>query len=317
MKTIFNIENVTKEYPKRKIKANNDITFEIYEGEILALLGPNGAGKSTLIKQMMGLIKPSIGRVYFNGKDVHENSKYLTENVAYYSQDPHAITSLRVWESLYFTSRLRGFSKSAALYETDQLLDEIGLKEYKNEYLKSLSGGQKRLVSVALTLTGNPKVLIFDEPTNELDPVKRRKVWELITNKNKEGATIILVTHNILEAEQVVDRVAIINEGRLITLDEIEKLKQKVDQRMRLDISTFDKRVATIIYNSWGDGLVQSITEHKLRVLVKKNELIPVIKKLLQLNLNNDFEFSLVPPTLEDVYLQVEGERLNNESIGV
>lgn len=317
MEIIYEIKNITKKYPSRNIIANKDINLEIYKGEIIALLGPNGAGKSTLIKQMMGLIKPTSGNIHLFGEDIQVNSKFITENVSYYAQDPHAITSLRVWESVYFSSRLKGLNKTSAILEADMLIKQIGLEKYKNDYIKSLSGGQKRLISVALTLTGNPKVLIFDEPTNELDPVKRKKVWEIITNKNKEGATIILVTHNVLEAEQVVDRVAIINEGKIVALDGIKQLKHRIDQRMRLDLSTSDNLITNKLYTSFSEKRPQRLTDHKLRLLIQKDEIVNVINKLTNLNEKFDFDFSLVPPTLEDVYLRLEGGVQTSESIGI
>ncbi|UPW84190.1 ABC transporter ATP-binding protein [Lysinibacillus sp. Ag94] len=317
MKIIYDIKNVTKKYPSRNITANQDINLEIYEGEIIALLGPNGAGKSTLIKQMMGLIKSTSGSIHLFGEDIQANSKFITENVSYYAQDPHAITSLRVWESVYFSSRLKGLNKASATKEADRLIEQIGLEKNKNDYIKNLSGGQKRLISVALTLTGNPKVLIFDEPTNELDPVKRKKVWEIITDKNKEGATIILVTHNVLEAEQVVDRVAIINEGKIVALDGIKQLKQRIDQRMRLDLSTNDSLIANKLFTSFSEKGPQRITDHKLRLLIRKDEIVSIVKKLANLNEKLDFDFSLVPPTLEDVYLRFEGGEKISESIGI
>ncbi|MFJ3387285.1 MULTISPECIES: ABC transporter ATP-binding protein [unclassified Lysinibacillus] len=317
MKIIYDIKNVTKKYPSRNITANQEINLEIYEGEIIALLGPNGAGKSTLIKQMMGLIKSTSGSIHLFGEDIQANSKFITENVSYYAQDPHAITSLRVWESVYFSSRLKGLNKASATIEADRLIEQIGLEKYKNDYIKNLSGGQKRLISVALTLTGNPKVLIFDEPTNELDPVKRKKVWEIITDKNKEGATIILVTHNVLEAEQVVDRVAIINEGKIVALDGIKQLKHRIDQRMRLDLSTNDSLITNKLYTSFSEKGPQRITDHKLRLLIQKDEVVSIVKKLANLNEKLDFDFSLVPPTLEDVYLRFEGGEKISESIGI
>jgi ABC-2 type transport system ATP-binding protein len=317
MGIIYEINDITKEYPSRNITANKGINLQIHEGEIIALLGPNGAGKSTLIKQMMGLIKPTSGSIRLFGEDIQENSAFITENVAYYAQDPHAITSLRVWESVYFSCRLKGLTKSTSLEETDRLLKLIGLEAFRKDYIKNLSGGQKRLISVALTLTGDPSVMIFDEPTNELDPVKRKKVWDIITEKNREGATIILVTHNVLEAEQVVDRVAIINEGRLVALDGIKQLKHRIDQRMRLDLSASDQAVANQLYTLMLERDPERVTDHKIRFLIQKEDVVNVVKKLMGLGERFDFDFSLVPPTLEDVYLRLEGGEPQHDSIGL
>lgn len=308
MKVEYEINNVTKQYKKGKVIANDQISFSVYKGEIIGLLGPNGAGKSTLIKQMVGHLKPSAGNVNFRDVDVTKNSKYIAQNVAYFSQDPNALTSLRLWEVLYFTGRLRGMNKKDALGQTDELLERFELLELRNKLLKDVSGGQKRIIGIGTALIGDSAVLIFDEPTNELDPKKRRLVWNLIKERNEKGATIILVTHNVQEAEQVVDRVAVINHGKLLTIDHISKLKMLVDQRLKCEITIKEGRSEEVIQFLQDFGQTIKTGENRLRLYVDKNEAGHVIHSLANAKSLPIYEYSLLPPNLEDVYFHVDDE---------
>lgn len=272
MAAIFEIDHVSKMFKKGKKQANRDIHFDIQAGEIIGLLGPNGAGKSTLIKQMVAHLAPTQGEIRFNGVDVLKQTKHIARNVSYYSQEPHALTSLKVREALYFTGRLRGMGKSEAMIQTDELIDRIGLSDLHNSPISRISGGQKRMVGIGTALIGNAPIYIFDEPTNELDPKNRRLIWSLIQEKNRMGATIILVTHNILEAEQVVDRVAVINHGQLLAVDQVSRLKQKVDQRLKFELTAQTGDMDEVVRSIKHMGDLKKTGETRLRLLVEKNE---------------------------------------------
>ncbi|MFS1517344.1 ABC transporter ATP-binding protein [Bacillus sp. SCS-151] len=308
METEYEIVNVSKQFKKGKVKANDQISFNVYRGEILGLLGPNGAGKSTLIKQMVGHLKPSSGRINFRGLDVTHHSKMIAQNVSYYSQDPNALTSLRLWEVLYFTGRLRGMKKKEALAQTEFLLNRFDLYDLKNKLLKDVSGGQKRILGIGTALIGESSVLIFDEPTNELDPKKRRLVWDLIKERNQQGSTIILVTHNVLEAEHVVDRVAVVNHGKLLNIDHISVMKQRVDQRLKCEITTHIGRSKEVIQFLSQYGQPIRTGENRVRLLVAKKEAGAVIDSLAKASSLPIYEYSLVPPNLEDVYFHIDDD---------
>lgn len=311
---IYELENVSKEYKKGKVLANKNISLQVLQGEILGLLGPNGAGKSTLIKQMVGHTSPSSGKVLYKGLDVHRQTKRVAQEVAYYSQDPHALTSLKVWESLYFTARLRGLSKENALRQTEELLDCLDMQSVRNKLLKQISGGQKRLIGIGTCLIGHSPVMILDEPTNELDPKKRRLVWDLIQERNKQGATIILVTHNVLEAEQVVDRVAVVNHGKLLAIDHVSVLKQRVDQRLKLEVTTTMGKSEKVCEELKDLGQWQKTGENRIRILLEKQEASRALDRLVHQEQLPVEEYSLVPPNLEDVYFHIDGEQLEHET---
>ncbi|TJY39598.1 ABC transporter ATP-binding protein [Cohnella pontilimi] len=315
MNVVFEIDHVSKVYKKGKVKANRDIHFDVLKGEVLGLLGPNGAGKSTLIQQMVAHLAPSEGEIRYEGVNVLKQPKRVAQNVAYYAQEPHTLTSLKVWEALCFTGMLRGIEKKEALRQADELLERFEMTDLRTKQLKHISGGQKRMVGIGTALIGRAPVLIFDEPTNELDPKKRRLVWDLIQERNQEGATVILVTHNVLEAEQVVDRVAVINHGRLFAIDHVSKLKQKVDQRLKFELVSemgksdeLEHKLAT-----WGEFVKTG--ENRLRLLIEKQE----ASRLLDFIVGNPQlpieEYAVVPPSLEDVYFYIEKEK-EHEHVG-
>lgn len=309
---VYEIECVNHTYKKGKVKvkASDDISFRIRAGEVLGILGPNGAGKSTLIKQLVGLLKPTEGRVLYNGVDVHKQVRTVASEVAYYSQEPHVLSALKAFEALVFTGRLRGMSKKAAEQEASLLLERFELTDAGPKQLKQLSGGQKRMVGIGTTLIGSSRVLILDEPTNELDPKKRRLVWNLIQEQQSRGATVILVTHNVLEADSVVDRVAVVNHGNLLAIDNVAKLKQRVDQRLKFEIQTMIGRreEAAAAMESW--GIVHRTGENRICVIVNKPEAGALLERLIADASLPVEEYSVLPPSLEDVYFHIDREGL-------
>ncbi|WP_019419365.1 ABC transporter ATP-binding protein [Paenibacillus sp. OSY-SE] len=305
---IYEIDHVSQLYKRGKVKANVDITLQVQEGEILGVLGPNGAGKSTLIKQMIGHLQPTEGKVSFYGTDVVQQTRRVAQQVAYYSQEPHVLASLKVQEALVFTGRLRGMTKLEAERQAEELLEMMGMTELRRKQLKHLSGGQRRMIGIGTVMIGSLPVMILDEPTNELDPANRRLVWNLIKERNLQGATVILVTHNVLEAEQVVDRVAVINHGRLLAIDAVAKLKQKVDQRLKFELITeFGRREeAAAAMRQWGHLHING--ENRLILLVDKESASQVLDYIVHFPELPIEEYAVKPPSLEDVYFHIDGQ---------
>lgn len=308
LKPVYELENVTLYYKKGKFKANDDISLTIYQGEIIGILGPNGAGKTTLIKQMIGQLAPTTGSVKFRGYEVSRHVKDVIQQIAYYSQETFALSFLKTKEALYFTGRLKGLSKKEAKQQTDAILQRLGMYEYRDKILSKLSGGQRRLISFGTTLIGQASVMILDEPTNELDPLKRKLVWDIIRELNQKGTTIILVTHNILEAEKVVHRVAVVDHGKLLALDHIENLKKRVDQRMRVEIYAQEATVQKIRDRLKVFGNVEMVEDAKLTMALEKSAVRTVIDIIQDESLNID-QYSLLPPSLEDVYSMLQKQR--------
>ncbi|WP_199613825.1 ABC transporter ATP-binding protein [Paenibacillus alkalitolerans] len=313
MNSVYEINHVRKTYKKGKVVANDDIHFNVEQGEILGLLGPNGAGKSTLIKQMVGHLKPCGGEILFMGTNVIRKSSDVARQVAYYAQEPHALTGLKVGEVLQFTGLLRGLSRKEATRQTKELLDRFEMGDLETQQLKHISGGQKRMIGIGTTLIGECPVYILDEPTNELDPKKRRLVWNLIQERNRGGATIILVTHNVLEAEQVVNRVAVINHGKLLAVDHVSKLKQTVDQRLKLELSVETGKANDVEQALAAFGIIQRIGEHRIRLLLDRRDASSVMERILNKDFMSIEDFALVPPSLEDVYFHIDEKNTRQE----
>ncbi|HEU5139132.1 MAG TPA: ABC transporter ATP-binding protein [Bacillales bacterium] len=310
MSAVYEVRNLDKQYKKGKVHANRNISFTVQKGEILGVFGPNGAGKSTLIKQMVGHIQPTSGTITFRGESIFKQTKRIARLVAYYAQEPHAMESLKVWEVITFTGRLRGMSRKEAELDAEELLDRLRLSEVRNKLMKRISGGQKRLVGIATALIGNMEVLILDEPTNELDPENRRLIWNLILEYNRtRGVTVLLVTHNVLEAEQVVDRVMMVDHGELLAIDTVGNLKGMVDQRLRIEVtSSFGKREITEkVLKQWGE--MEVLSENRLRLMVPKEEAGDVLNEIVERSEEMACEeYKLIPPSLEDVYFRLGGK---------
>ena len=211
---VYDIRDLVKVYPGQTTLANRNITLQIHQGEIFGLLGDNGAGKSTLVKQMVNLVRSTSGSITLFGQPIQRDPLYVPMNVGYMPQDGLALNNLTVDEALFFTAHLRGLSRAGANRERDALLDLLQMRELRSKIIPKLSGGEKRLLQIAIALAGNPPVLILDEPTNNLDPQRRKLVWETLRRLNREnGTTVIFITHDAIEAEKVIQRVGICAKG--------------------------------------------------------------------------------------------------------
>ncbi len=188
---VYDIQNLVKRYPGQERPANNDITLSIEQGEIFGILGENGAGKSTLVRQMVNLVRSTSGSIHLFGHDIARHPHSVTLNVGFMPQDGRALNQLTVGEALYFTAHLRGRSREEARKERDMLIELWQIHALRNKTSTRLSGGEKRLLQIAVAMAGLPPVLILDEPTNELDPRRRVQVWEVLLSLPSVIATIL------------------------------------------------------------------------------------------------------------------------------
>ncbi len=235
MTLAYEIEHLTRFYPKQTTPANDNLSLTITDGEFFGLLGDNGAGKTTLVKQMAHLLAPTMGSIKLFGLPL--NADNSASQIGYMPQSGMALNNLTVGEAFYFTAHLRGLSRPDARLERDRLLALLELGSLRDKPIPRLSGGQKRLVALASTLAANPPVVILDEPTNDLDPQNRSRVWDVLRQTNAEhGTTLILVTHNVLEAEKVVQRVGIMQRGKLVALGRPGMLKGELNRQLRLEM---------------------------------------------------------------------------------
>jgi ABC-2 type transport system ATP-binding protein len=226
--SIISVKGVAKTYASG-FKALKPIDLEIEKGEIFALLGPNGAGKTTLINIICGIVNKSSGTITIDGEDNQLAYKSVRRKVGLVPQELHTDAFERVIDTVSFSRGLFGYPPNAAYLE--KVLKDLSLWDKRNEKIMALSGGMKRRVMIAKALSHEPKILFLDEPTAGVDVELRRDMWEMVRGLRENGVTIILTTHYIEEAEEMADRVGVINKGQLILVEEKKALMRKLGKK--------------------------------------------------------------------------------------
>lgn len=225
---IISVQNLNKQYGTSP-RVLTDINLDINSGEIFALLGPNGAGKTTLISIICGIVKPSSGKVIADGHDIITDFRAARNKIGLVPQELATDAFESVWATVRFSRGLFGKSHNDA--HLDEVLRSLSLWEKRNSKIMTLSGGMKRRVLIAKALAHEPEVLFLDEPTAGVDVELRHDMWELVKKLRARGVTIILTTHYIEEAEQMADRIGVINKGKIILIDDKVQLMQKLGKK--------------------------------------------------------------------------------------
>ena len=228
MAPIISIQNLTKSYASG-VHALHSTSLDIQKGEIFALLGPNGAGKTTLINIVCGIVTPTSGKVTADGRDIVRDYKAVRSKIGLVPQELTTDMFETVWATTKFSRGLFGRAPNPALIE--KVLRDLSLWEKRDAKIVTLSGGMKRRVMIAKALAHEPEILFLDEPTAGVDVELRRDMWSLVREMRARGVTIILTTHYIEEAEEMADRVGVINQGRLILVEEKSALMKKLGKR--------------------------------------------------------------------------------------
>jgi ABC-2 type transport system ATP-binding protein len=228
MPSIISISKLSKTYGSG-FKALNNINLEIERGEIFALLGPNGAGKTTLISIVCGIANPSEGRITVDGHDILSDFRAARAMIGLVPQELHTDAFESVWATVSFSRGLFGRPKNPDHIE--KVLKDLSLWDKKDAKIVTLSGGMKRRVMIAKALSHEPQILFLDEPTAGVDVELRKGMWEVVRTLQASGVTIILTTHYIDEAEEMADRVGVINKGEIILVEDKTNLMQKLGQK--------------------------------------------------------------------------------------
>ncbi len=218
---IIAVEGITKRY--EDLVAVDDVSFTVQQGEVFGMLGPNGAGKTTTIEILEGMRRADSGTAFIGGIDVHKDPKKVKSIIGVQLQSTAFFDYLSVAETIKLYGELYGENA-----DVDAILEEVELTDRRKAYFKQLSGGQKQRMSIAVALVNKPQVLFLDEPTTALDPQARRHMWELIQRIRSTGTTIMLTTHYMEEAEELCDRVAIMDRGKIVQLDSPEALVEQL-----------------------------------------------------------------------------------------
>ena len=247
MNNYISINNLSKIY-SNKFHALNNINLDIKKGEIFALLGPNGAGKTTLINIICGIVSPTSGKITVNNFDIISNYKKARSMIGIVPQELTLEAFETVFDNVSYSRGLYGKSSNPQYIES--LLKELSLWDKKSNRLRELSGGMKRRILIAKALSHEPKILFLDEPTASVDVELRKDMWEIVKKLKSKGVTIILTTHYIEEAEEIADRVGIINKGKIILVDKKNELINKMGQKkLIIDLQSSIKSLPILLKN--------------------------------------------------------------------
>jgi ABC-2 type transport system ATP-binding protein len=228
MSSIISVANLSKTY-ESGFKALKNVNLDIKRGEIFALLGPNGAGKTTLISIICGIANPSEGKILVGGEDIVTSYRKARSLIGLVPQEPHTDAFETVWATASFSRGLFGKPKNPAYIE--KVLKDLSLWDKKDNKILTLSGGMKRRVMIAKALSHEPQILFLDEPTAGVDVELRKGMWEVVRGLQASGVTIILTTHYIEEAEEMADRIGVINKGEIVLVEDKTTLMQKLGKK--------------------------------------------------------------------------------------
>jgi ABC-2 type transport system ATP-binding protein len=312
MKNIIEVKNLTKKY--KELKAVDDLSFEVHEGEILGLLGPNGSGKSTTINCLLSLLNYSNGSIKIFGEDMTPTSYDLKSKIGVVFQDVAVFDELTVYENIDYFCGLYIYDNQKRKQYVEDAIRLVGLEDFKKFYPKKLSGGLLRRLNIACGISHKPNLIFLDEPTVAVDPQSRNNILDGIKKLRDAGATIVYTTHYMEEVELLCDRVIILDKGKILATGTTDELKElaKIEEKISIEVADIDvkyldkikefKNIDTVNYN----GNILLITYKK-----GKNNLVEIMEYLKNNNIKYNKIFS-ERPTLNDVFLELTGKELRD-----
>jgi ABC-2 type transport system ATP-binding protein len=312
---VIHTEGLTKVYPGADFAAVDQLNLDVRAGEIFGLLGPNGAGKTTTAGMLTTRVVPTSGRAFLGGVDIAAHPALAKQLSGIVSQQNTLDRQLTVWENLYFHGRLFGIGSIASRQTADELLDQFQLTKWAKASVYALSGGMAQRLMVARAIFHRPSVLFLDEPTAGLDPQSRLALWDLLGSLHRQGQTILLTTHYMEEADQLCERVAIMDHGKILALDTPAALKQSVgadtvvtvkaggDISQLAELLTRD--VAGVTRTRPADGGLQLHVQGSDR-------LVPRIVLAAERGGFDLVDLSISEPSLETVFINLTGKELRD-----
>lgn len=312
MKKIIEVKNLTKEY--KDLKAVDDLSFEVYEGEIVGLLGPNGSGKSTTINCILSLLKFQNGSIKIFNKEMNTDAIDIKQKIGVVFQDICVFDELTVYENIDYFCGLYIKDKSTRSTYVEDAISLVGLENFKKFYPKQLSGGLLRRLNIACGIAHKPKLIFLDEPTVAVDPQSRNNILDGIKKLRDGGATIVYTTHYMEEVEVLCDRIIILDKGNILATGTTDELKElaRIEEKVTVEVEKIDDNKIKKIYELSNvdevsiDGKVLHITFTK-----GKNNLVDIIEFLK----NNRIKYNKIfseRPTLNDVFLELTGKELRD-----
>ena len=305
MRPVIQVSRVRKRYGATV--AVDEVSFEVYDGEIFGLIGPNGAGKTTTMECIEGLRTPDRGSISVLGLDPFKDVYQLQDRIGVQLQQAQLQKRIKVWEaldlwaSLYQKQRIDG----------ERLLEQLGLVDKRDAWFMNLSGGQKQRLFIALALINDPEVVFLDELTTGLDPQSRRAIWDLVRGIRERGKTVFLTTHLMEEAERLCDRVAIIEHGRIIDIDRPESLVKRHCPERTVLLAT-DDRTAEEHFRTIPRVEAVIRSDSQLTIRGRGDDLVTEVIRSLSENRIRVTDFRTILPNLEDVFLKLTGHSIRD-----
>jgi len=305
-KIALSVEKLTKIYSKNKKmrppeKALNDLSFEVKQGEVFGLLGPNGAGKTTFLSILAGTVIKTEGKINVWGFDLDLNPRQVRASIGIVPQEVNLDAFFSPRKLLELQAGLYGVAQKNRI--TDIILKMVSLEKQANSYSRSLSGGMKRRLLIAKAMVHQPPILVLDEPTAGVDVKLRKNLWENVKALNKEGVTIILTTHYLFEAQEMCNRIAILNKGNLVALDTTQKLLDRIQtKKITFKVTQIHNKENLIL----GEVKFNSGTDNTITAVYEKNSYkFDDIANVLKKNNIEILDISTEDGNLEDVFVQL------------
>lgn len=312
MKNIIEVKNLVKQY--KEIKAIDDLSFEVYEGEILGLLGPNGSGKSTTINCILSLLNYNKGSIKIFGSKMSPDAYDLKSKIGVVFQDVAVFEELTVYENIDYFCGLYIKDKKTRKQYVEDAINLVGLDDFIKFYPKKLSGGLLRRLNIACGIAHKPKLIFLDEPTVAVDPQSRNNILDGIKKLRDDGATVVYTTHYMEEVEILCDRVIILDKGKILatgTNDELKSLA-KIDEKVTVEVNDLNEKYIKIIKeNKNVDDVIYDNNMLVVTYKEGKNNLLEMIDYLKKESIKYNKIYS-ERPTLNDVFLELTGKELRD-----
>jgi ABC-2 type transport system ATP-binding protein len=312
---VIHTEDLTKIYPGTDFAAVDQLNLDVQAGEIFGLLGPNGAGKTTTAGMLTTRVVPTSGRLFLAGVDIAAHPALAKQLSGIVSQQNTLDRQLTVWENLYFHGRLFGIGAKASRRIADELLQQFQLSKWAKASVYALSGGMAQRLMVARAIFHRPSVLFLDEPTAGLDPQSRLALWDLLGELHRDGQTIMLTTHYMEEADQLCERVAIMDHGKILALDTPAALKDSIGADTVVTVKTAGDtgQLAELLTRDVAGVTRTRIVDGGLQLHMQGGDrLIPRIVLSAEKGGFDLVDLSVAEPSLETVFINLTGKELRD-----